>query len=59
MYIVVNTTQRSAGQRSRRRGRTGRRRDGCQRRRELRVEIRREGGRRRAGREGVRGVVDH
>ena len=34
-----------------------RRRHGFERRRELCVEIRRRGGRRRAGREGVRGVV--
>ena len=48
---TCNTTQRSAGQRSRRRGRTGRRRHGGQRRRELRVEIRRGAG---AGAPGVR-----
>ena len=49
--MLLYTTQRS--------GRAGRRRHGCERRRELRVEVRRRGGRRdqRAERVGVRGVV--
>ena len=50
--MLLYTTQRG--------GRTGRRRHGGQRRRELRVEVRRGGGRRdrwRAERVGVRGVV--
>ena len=56
MHCYCNTTQRSR----RRRGRAGRRRHGCERRRKLRVEVRRGGGRRDrwcAERVGVRGVV--
>ena len=47
--MLLYTTQRS--------GRTGRRRHGCERRRELRVEIRRRRSDQRVERVGVRGVV--